>query len=91
MGFVPVMWSVWGVLVLVFLLLKIYVGRLNRDESDQIVLDPVFEHVKLENDQMAAKSRKIEGVSKIVTWVLIAMSLCVVGYYIMDIINQFKD
>ena len=35
-GFVPVMWAVWGVLVLITLGLKLYTGRLSRDEDDQL-------------------------------------------------------
>jgi len=38
-GFAPIMWSVWGAVVLVLAGLKVYSGRLSRDEDDQIVLD----------------------------------------------------
>ena len=30
-GFVPAMWLTWGVLVLIMLAIKIYIGRLSRD------------------------------------------------------------
>ena len=39
MNLVLSMWSVWGLLVLVYLALRIYVARLNRDEDDTIILD----------------------------------------------------
>ena len=32
-GFVPVMWLVWGVIVVILLALKLYSGRLSRDED----------------------------------------------------------
>ena len=35
MTFVPVMFSVWGALVLLFIVLKMYASRLGRDEEDQ--------------------------------------------------------
>lgn len=90
MTLVPVMWSVWGGLVLIFILLKVYIGRLNRDESDQIVLDEVFEHVKAENDAIAAKASRVEHIEQIVMWVLIASTVFVIVYYIIDIIHQLQ-
>jgi uncharacterized membrane protein YjfL (UPF0719 family) len=90
MTLVPVMWLVWGVLALLFVLLKVYTGRLSRDESDQIVLDEAFEHFKSENDAIIAKVGRVEGVSRIVMWALAAMTLVVVVYYLMDMVHQFQ-
>ena len=90
MTIIPVMWSVWGALVLVFALLKFFAAKLGSSESDQIVLDEVFEHVKSENDAVLAKVVKIESVARIVMWALVAMSLIVIVYYIIDMIHQFQ-
>jgi hypothetical protein len=90
MTLVPVMWSVWGALVLVFALLKFFAAKLGSSESDQIVLDEVFEHVKSENDAILAKVGRIEGVSRIVMWALIAVTLFVIVYYVIDMIHQFQ-
>jgi hypothetical protein len=89
-GFVPVMWVIWGVLVLIVLALKIYSDRLSRDEDDQIVLDSAFDHVKAEQAAIVAKVNKIEPVRKIMMWLAVVMTVVVIGYYIMDIVNQFK-
>jgi len=89
-GLVPVMWAVWGVLALLLLFLKIYIGRLTRDEDDQLVLDATFDHVKAENDAILAKVQKMEPMKRLVFWLLIAATVFVVGYYILDTVNQFK-
>ncbi len=50
-GIVPVMWAVWGGLVVIVLALKVYTGRLTKDEDDQLVLDSAFDRIK---DEQAA-------------------------------------
>ena len=42
MTFVPVMWSVWGLIVLVMAVMFLYRSRLTKDEEDQIFLDDSF-------------------------------------------------
>ena len=89
-GLVLVMWTVWGVLALLLLFLKIYIGRLTQDEDDQLVLDATFDHVQAENDAIVAKVKKMEPVKRLVFWLLIAATVFVIAYYIMDIAQQFK-
>jgi len=89
-GFVPVMWSVWGVLVLLVLALKIYSGRLTRDEDDQIILDDSFDRVKNEQAAILAKVHKIEPVMRVALWIAVAMTAVVVVYYLFDFYRQFQ-
>lgn len=89
-GFVPVMWAVWGVLVLIVVALKIYSGRLAQDEDDQIVLDDAFDRIKAEQAAIVAKVNRIEPLRKVMLWLAVVMTVVVIGYYIMDIVNQFK-
>jgi hypothetical protein len=89
-GFVPVMWSVWGVLVLITLALKLYTGRLSRYEDDQLVLDSAFDHVREKQAAIIAKVNKVEPLRKVMMWLLVAMTFVVIGYYIMDVMTQFK-
>jgi hypothetical protein len=84
------MWAVWGVLVLIMLALKIYSGRLSRDEDDQLVLDSAFDHVRTEQAAIVAKVNKIEPLRKVTLWLVVGMTVVVIGYYVMDILNQFK-
>jgi len=90
MTFVPVMWSVWGALVVLMIALKLYTDRLSRDEDDQLVLDEAFEHLKLEQAAMMAKVHKLDPIRKVVLGLVGAMTLVVLAYYIMDVIHQFQ-
>jgi nucleoside recognition membrane protein YjiH len=85
-GFVPVMWSVWGVLVLLMICLKIYAGRLTRDEDDQIILDDSFDNVKAEQAAIMAKVAKLEPVLRTVFWLTAAATLVVIVYYVRDVL-----
>ena len=90
MRIVPLMWSVWGVLVLLLAILKVYDLRLTRDEDDQLILDDAFDQVKNEQAVLMAKIHRLEPMVRIATGLVAAATLFVVGYYVLDIINQFK-
>ena len=89
-GFVPVMWAIWGVLVVVMLALKIYSGRLSRNEENQLVLDSAFDNLKTEQAAIADSMHKLEPIRKASLWLVVAATVFVVGYYAMDVANQFK-
>jgi hypothetical protein len=89
-GMVPVMWAVWGVLVLIMLGLKIYSGRLTRDEDDQLVLDSAFDRVRDEQAAIAEKVHKIEPMQRVSLWLAVAATVFVIGYYLVDFMTQFK-
>jgi cell division protein FtsX len=89
-GFVAIMWGIWGVLVLVMLGLKIYAGRLSRNEENQLVLDSAFDNLKIEQAEIADSIHKIEPVRKASLWLVVAATVFVVGYYAVDVVNQFK-
>lgn len=90
MTFVPLMWSVWGGLVLLLVLLKLYDSRLARDEDDQIVLDDTFDRVKTEQAEIVAKIHKLEPIERVAMGLVAAATLFVIGYYVMDIMRQFR-
>jgi len=89
-GFALVMWITWGALVLIMLALKMYNDRLIRDEDDQLVLADSFEHVKNEQAAILARVNKLAPIRKGVLVLVGAMTLFVIGYYALDVINQFK-
>jgi hypothetical protein len=89
-GFVPVMWTVWGVLVLFLIVLYLYQSRLTRDEDDQIILDDSFNNVKEEQAALMAKIHKVEPLVRVALGLVAAASLFVIGYYVVDVLNQFK-
>jgi hypothetical protein len=89
-GIVPVMWTIWGLLVVAVAGLHLYCGRLSRDEDDQVILDDSFDNVKNEQAAIVAKVAKIEPFERTAKWALGVMTVVVIAYYIYDIINQFK-
>ena len=90
MTIVPVMWSVWGVLVFVFAALFLYRSTLTKNEEDQIFLDDSFSHERTAQAAIIAKVNKIQPLIKGAAMLVGVATLFVVGYYIMDIVRQFK-
>ena len=86
MSIVPVMWTLWGVFVVVLFALKVYIGRLTRDEDDQVILDDSFSNIKDEQAAIVAKVNKIEPLVRIDLWLVGAMTVFVIGYYVRDIL-----
>jgi hypothetical protein len=90
MTIVPVMWSVWGVLVFIFAALFLYRSTLTKNEEDQIFLDDSFSHERTAQAAIVAKVNKIQPLVKGAAMLVGVATLFVVGYYIMDIMRQFK-
>ena len=89
-GFAPVLWSIWGAFILLFAIVKLYISRLSRDEEDQIFLDDSFDHLKAQQMAIVAKVNKVQPVLYTFMGLFAAATLFVIGYYIWDIVNQFK-
>ncbi len=90
MSFVPVMWSVWIVLVVILAALYIYRSNLTKDEEDQIFLDDSFDHEKSAQAAIVAKVNQIEPYVRLSLWLAGLATLGVLVYYVIDFINQFR-
>jgi len=90
MGFVPVMWSVWGVLVVLMAAVSIYAARLGRNEEDQLFLADSSSNVKSEQDAIAARLNKIQPLKRTVLALAAVMTLLVLVYYVLDAVKQFR-
>jgi hypothetical protein len=90
MTVVPMMWALWIVLLVSFLVLKLYISRLSRDEDDELILGESLEHVRAEQAYISAKLNRVEPIEHLVLWVWGGMSVLVAAYYIHDMISQFK-
>ena len=90
MPFVPVMWSVWGLTILVLAIMFLYRSRLTRDEEDQIFLDDSFSHERTAQQAIIAKVNKVQPLIRVSEIVAGVATLFVIGYYLMDVINQFR-
>lgn len=90
MSFAPVMWTVWSAFVVILAALYVYRSNITKNEEDQIFLDDSFEHEKVEQAVIAAKVSKVEPLVRISRWVVIAMTIFVIVYYIRDIMLQLN-
>jgi hypothetical protein len=90
MPFVPVMWSVWGFTVLVLIVMFLYRSRLTRDEEDQIFLDDSFSHERTAQQAIIARVNKVQPLIRVSEIVAAVATLFVIGYYLMDVVNQLR-
>ncbi len=90
MPFVPVMWSVWGLTILVLAFMFLYRSRLSRDEEDQLFLGESFSHEQTAQQAIIAKVNKVQPLIRVSEIVAGVATLFVIGYYLMDVFNQFR-
>lgn len=91
MRIIPWMWSVWGALFLVFIAFKVYVSRLSRNEDDQLILQDSSGHVRAEQEAILARLEKTKPVGIAILALFGLMTIYVAGYYILDMLRQFKQ
>lgn len=90
MPVIPIMWGAWGAVLLVFIGFKIYVSRISRNEDDQIVLQDSSDQLRKEQEAIIAQVQKTKPVGRALLGLLSVMTVCVAGYYVVDMIRQFK-
>ena len=90
MTFVPVMLSVWGLTILVMAIMLLYRSRLTRDEEDQVFLDDSFSQHRADQAAIAARVSRVQPLIRGTQIVAGLATLFVVGYYVLDMINQFR-
>jgi len=84
------MWIVWAVVFVLFLGLKMYNGRLSKYEENQLILDDAFSHLKTEQEAIQASVHKLAPFRMVSLCLLIAATVFVAGYYVMDVVKQFN-
>ncbi|MFZ0337794.1 MAG: hypothetical protein WAL45_07165, partial [Terracidiphilus sp.] len=66
--------------------LYLYRSSLTKDEEDQIFLDDSFDHERNAQAAIVAKVNKLEPVLKLAYWLVAAMTVVVIVYYVRDIL-----
>jgi hypothetical protein len=84
------MWAIWGVLVLALLALRIYTGRLSRDEDDQLALADSSDRLRAEQVDIVAKIKRVQPLRIASMGLAAAATVFVIGYYAVDVVGQFK-
>jgi uncharacterized membrane protein SpoIIM required for sporulation len=87
---VPLMWSAWFVFIILFAAVSIYTGHLAKNEEDQLYLYDSSSHLKAEQEAMLARVQKLEPVKRISLAMAGLMTVVVIGYYVLNMINQFR-
>lgn len=90
MSVIPWMWVVWGALLLVFIAFKVFVARMSRNEDDQIILQESSAHVLHEQEEIKARLKATKPFGRLLFAAFGVMTLYVAGYYVMDMLHQFK-
>jgi hypothetical protein len=90
MGSVPLMWGAWGAMLLVFIAFRVYVSRMSRNEDDQLVLQDSSDHLRREQEAMVIQLQKTKPLGRAILAMFAVVTLYVVGYYVMDVVHQFK-
>ena len=89
MALVPVMLSLWGISLVLMLAVGIYVARVGRNEEAQICLAESSNHMKSEQDEIAARIGKLQPLKRSAMILAGAMTLLVVVYFAISAIHQF--
>jgi membrane protein implicated in regulation of membrane protease activity len=87
---VPVIWLVWGSLVLLVLVLKLYARRLARDEDNQLILQDSSEQLKTQQAAIMARIGKVQPKVHMSMWLALSATICMIAYYAFDMVHQFK-
>jgi hypothetical protein len=86
---VPVMWTVWGALVVILASIWVYRARLERDEEDQIFIDDAFSHERTAQAAIVERVNKVQPIFRSMLVITAVATVFVIGYYVYDIIHQF--
>jgi hypothetical protein len=84
------MWMVWGLLALVLAGLNIYSGKVSQNEDDHLILDDAFSNMRAEQASIVARVNRLAPYKMVSLWLFVVATVFVAGYYVMDVMKQFK-
>lgn len=90
MNWIPVIWSVWGVSVVLTAVVGIHVSRLGKYEEGQIFLLDSSSHEQSEQTAISMRLQKARPLKNSALALLGATTTVVVAYYLIDVLRQFK-
>ena len=79
---------VWGVITAVFIILLIYRGTLGMHEDEQLFLDEASSSMRIEQEQLQVRMRKIAPLVKILSAASGVLILFIAGMAIWQRVNQ---
>lgn len=85
MVLIPLMWSVWGVVVLLFAAVKLYALMLTRANSGQLVLDGSSQQLLAQQTAKTAKLSKVRSAERILLWAVLAFTVILLACHVMGV------
>lgn len=85
MVLIPVMWSIWGVVVLLFAAIKLYALMLVRANSGQLVLDGSSQQVAAQQTAETAKLNKVRSAERVLLWAVLALTVVLLAFHVMGV------
>ncbi|MGO8757728.1 MAG: hypothetical protein ACLQG3_06350 [Terracidiphilus sp.] len=89
MDFVRLMWAVWGASLVFMGGVSIFAARLGRNREDQLFLADSSSYAKSEQSEISEKLSRIRPVRLTALGLAGAMTVLVVGYYLLDVAHRF--
>jgi len=90
MGFVSMMWALWGAAFCFMAAVSLYSSRLARNEEDQIFLSDSSSQARSEQHAIAARIGKIQPLRRTAFALAGVMTIFVLGYYVLDMVHQLR-
>lgn len=84
MGYMPILWIVWGGVAVILLALIGYRGTLTRYEEDQIFLDEAGHHQAELQNEILAKVHRVDPYVRATIVLESVVSVGIVGLYVWD-------
>jgi len=90
MSSIPTMWVAWAASFLSFVAFRVYIARMSRNEDDQLVLHDSSARLLEEQQAITSRLESVRPVGLAILGLFGAMTLYVLGYYVLDMVRQFQ-
>jgi len=87
MVFVPAMWTIWALVVLLFAAVKLYGLMLRGGRSGQLALDGSPANVQAQQAELAAKVNKVRSAERMLLWAVCAITVFLLAYHVVSMLK----
>lgn len=85
MVLIPLLWSIWGAVVLLFAAVKLYAFMLVRANAGQLVLDASSQQVSAQQTAGTARLNKVRSYERVLLWAVLAMTVVLLACHVMGV------
>ena len=87
MVFVPAMWTIWALVVLLFAAVKLYGLMLRGGRNGQLALDGSAANVQAQQAELAAKVNKVRSAERMLLWAVCAITVFLLAYHVVSMLK----